>query len=50
MSLDVRDGLIAAIHGVVNPEKLRHLAPTFGRLADLGVVREAERAGSSKRR
>jgi len=45
MSLDVRDGRIAAIHGVVNPDKLRHLDPAVGPLADLGTVREAERAG-----
>jgi RNA polymerase sigma-70 factor (ECF subfamily) len=45
MSLDVRDGRIAAIHGVVNPEKLRHLEPAFGPLADLDAVRAAERVG-----
>ncbi|MFT4211245.1 MAG: RNA polymerase sigma factor SigJ [Microbacterium sp.] len=41
MSLDVREGRIAAIHGVVNPEKLRHLVPALGPLADLDAVRAA---------
>jgi len=50
MSLDVRDGRIAAIHGVVNPEKLRHLVPTLGRLADLDAVRAAEQAGHQQSR
>lgn len=45
MSLDVRDRRIAAIHSVVNPEKLRHLVPMLGPLADLEAVRVAERAG-----
>ncbi|QAY61290.1 hypothetical protein ET475_15760 [Microbacterium protaetiae] len=45
MSLDIREGKIAALHGVFNPEKLRHLTPTLGPLADLEAVREAERAG-----
>jgi len=44
MSLDVQNGRIAAVHGVVNPEKLRHLVPLFGPLADLEAVRVAERA------
>lgn len=45
MSLDVRDGRIATLHGVVNQEKLRHLVPALGPLADLGAVLAAERAG-----
>ncbi|WP_308466826.1 RNA polymerase sigma factor SigJ [Rathayibacter soli] len=45
MALDVRDGVIANIHGVVNPQKLKHLVPTLGPLADLDAVREAEAAG-----
>jgi RNA polymerase sigma-70 factor (ECF subfamily) len=28
LTIDVLDGKVAAIRGVVNPEKLRHLAPT----------------------
>lgn len=42
MALDIRDGRISAVHGVINPEKLRHLVPAFGPLADLDAVREAE--------
>ncbi|GAB3389987.1 RNA polymerase sigma-70 factor [Humibacter soli] len=38
LSLDVRDGRVAAINGVVNPDKLRHLEPTLGTLADFGAV------------
>ena len=45
MSFDVRADRIAAIHGVVNPEKLLHLVPAFGPLADLDAVRRAEAAG-----
>lgn len=45
MSFDVRDGVITAINGVVNPEKLSHLVPRFGPLADFEAVREAELAG-----
>ncbi|WEG07404.1 RNA polymerase sigma factor SigJ [Microbacterium horticulturae] len=44
MSLDVQSGRIAAVHGVVNPDKLRHLVPVFGPIANLEVVRDAERA------
>ncbi|GAB3804162.1 RNA polymerase sigma-70 factor [Humibacter antri] len=50
MSLDVREGRIVAINGVVNPEKLRHLVPVMGPLADFDAVREAERAGRATRR
>jgi RNA polymerase sigma-70 factor (ECF subfamily) len=50
MSLDVRDGRIAVIHGVVNPEKLRHLVPVLGPLAYLAAVREAEHTGGPTRR
>jgi len=44
MSLDVREGRIATVHGIVNPEKLRHLVPELGPLADLEAVRDVERA------
>ena len=42
MSLDVREERIAAIHGVINPEKLRHLVPIFGALADFDAVGRSE--------
>ncbi|GAB3611254.1 sigma-70 family RNA polymerase sigma factor [Humibacter ginsengiterrae] len=48
MSLQLRDGRIAAIHGVVNPEKLQHLVPSLGRLADFDAVRDAEKAGHAQ--
>jgi len=41
MAFDVRDDRIAAIHGVVNPEKLRHLGPGLGWPANLEALREA---------
>ena len=44
MAFDVRDDRIAAIRGVLNPEKLHHLVPMLGPLADFEAVREAERA------
>jgi RNA polymerase sigma-70 factor (ECF subfamily) len=47
LSLDVRDGRIATIHGVLNPDKLRHLVPELGPLADFDAVRAAELAGRS---
>ena len=49
MALDVREGRIAAIRSVLNPEKLRHLVPAFGPLADLDAVRAAERAAHASR-
>lgn len=49
MALDVHDGRIAAIRSVLNPEKLRHLVPAFGPLADLDAVRAAELAARAAR-
>ncbi|MGW8567774.1 RNA polymerase sigma factor SigJ [Isoptericola sp. NPDC055881] len=45
-SLQVADGRIARIDGVINPEKLRHLAP----LADLDSVAAALKAVGRRRR
>jgi RNA polymerase sigma-70 factor (ECF subfamily) len=50
MSFDVRDGRIAAINGVANPDKLRHLVTSFGSLVDYDAVREAEAAGRAAAR
>ena len=45
-AVDVADGRIAALHGVVNPDKLRHLAP----LADLEAVAVVLRQQAARRR
>jgi RNA polymerase sigma-70 factor (ECF subfamily) len=39
MSLDIADGQVQAIHGMVNPDKLRHLGP----VADLRALMKASR-------
>ena len=45
-ALQVSGGRITTIHGVINPEKLRHLAP----LADLDAVAAEIRSASARRR
>ncbi len=45
-SVDVADGRITHLRGVVNPEKLRHLAP----LADLDAVARVVRGATHRRR
>ncbi|MEL7974934.1 RNA polymerase sigma factor SigJ [Isoptericola sp. F-RaC21] len=45
-SLQVTGGLVTQIHGVINPEKLQHLAP----LADLDAVAAVIRAAGPRRR
>ncbi|WP_029145764.1 RNA polymerase sigma factor SigJ [Microbacterium luticocti] len=47
MAFDVQDGRIAAIRSVLNPDKLHHLEPELGPLADLEAVRAAEQAARS---
>ena len=49
MSLDIREGRIATIHGVINPDKLRHLVPALGPLVDFDAVRAAERAARAQK-
>jgi RNA polymerase sigma factor (sigma-70 family) len=53
LELEVADGLVQAIHGVVNPDKLRHLGPVsdVARLPEKELSRDipAARAGPGKR-
>jgi RNA polymerase sigma-70 factor, ECF subfamily len=44
MSLDIADGQVQAIRGVVNPDKLRHLGP----VADLRAMMKAARASPAR--
>ncbi len=41
VALDIADGHVQTIHGIVNPDKLRHLGP----VADVAQVLRTDRAG-----
>jgi RNA polymerase sigma-70 factor (ECF subfamily) len=45
MSLDIAEGVIQTIHGVVNPDKLAHLGP----VADVRAMLRRRRSGASER-